>query len=123
MPIPPRYAQEKVKDRLQYDTFVIRHEYDIDNLLISFEESKDTPPLDRLLKVMIMKSLDRIPDYPKEPPCVRELNDTNKTPFGKIMVKINTLENFFCVSTFFLRITTGPYAVETRHITFDIGRY
>lgn len=70
-----------------------------------------------------MKSLDTIPDYIGEPACVSELNDTNKHPFGKILVKISTLENFFCSSTFFVRISTGPYVVETRHITFDLNRY
>ena len=66
-----------------------------------------------------MKSLDTTPDYAGEVACVGALNDTNKNSFGKISVKIGTLENFFCASTFFIRVTTGPYFVETRHITFD----
>jgi hypothetical protein len=67
-----------------------------------------------------MKSLDTTSDYAGELACVGELKDSNKNSFGKIMVKIESLENFFCTSTFFIRVSTGPYFVETRHITFDI---
>jgi hypothetical protein len=86
---------------------------------VSFEEGKDTPPLAKLYKNLVMKSLDTTPDYADDVTCVGELNDTNKNSYGKIWIKISTLQNFFCTSTFYFRITTGPYFVTTREITLD----
>lgn len=102
---------------------MIKHKFDSDNLLVSFESGKDTPPLGILYKQLVMKSLDTTPDYVGELGCVGELNDTNKNSFGKILVSVKTIENFFTSSTFFIRILTGPYFVETRHISFDQSRY
>ena len=124
MPIPQREVYEcKTKSGKQYNTFVIKHPYDSDNLLVSFEEAKDTPPLSQLYRQLVMKSLDRTPDYAGELACVDELNDTNKFSFGKILVRILQIENLFATSTIFIRIRTGPYVLETRHFSFDKVRY
>ena len=96
MPIAQRELYElKTKTGKQYNTFVIRHTYDRDSLLVSFEEAKDTPPLSQLYRQLVMKSLDRTPDYAEERACVDELNDTNKFSFGKILVRIIMIENLF----------------------------
>ena len=102
---------------------MIKHPYDCDNLLVSFEEARDTPPLSQLYRQLVMKSLDRTPDYAEERACVNELNDTNKFSFGKILVRIIQIENLFATSTIFIRIRTGPYVLETRHFSFDKVRY
>ena len=83
-------ASVKIKGK-QYDTFVIKHEFDVDSLLVSFEKGKDTPPLAKLYKNLVMKSLDTTPDYADDVTCVGELNDTNKNSYGKIWIKIQTL--------------------------------
>lgn len=54
---------------------------------------------------------------------VSELNATNKNSFGKILVTIKAIENFFCSSTFYVRVSTGPYFFETKHITFKLNDY
>lgn len=101
----------------QYDVFQISHKYDSDSLLVSFERGRDTLPLSQLYKQLIMHSLDI------DNQIVQPLNDTNKQSFGKILVRINTIANFFCAQTYFMRITTGPYSVETRYIIFDSTKY
>jgi len=88
---------------------VIKHEYDSDSLLISFEDGKDTPPLAILFQQLVMKSLDKVPYYQNEAPCVGELFDTNKNPFGKIRIGFLNIENFFCSQTTYIRVKTGPY--------------
>ena len=55
-----------------------------------------------------MKSIDSVPNQ-GEIKCVGDLDETNKSSFGKIMVRINTIENFFNSCTFYVRISTGPY--------------
>lgn len=76
----------------QYDTFVIKHKFDVDCLLVSFEQQVD---LGKLFKDFVMKSLDR--SFPTEDEvCVGVLNDTNKNSFGKICIKIERLDNFIC---------------------------
>jgi hypothetical protein len=73
--------------------------------------------LNDLYKKLVIKSLERCSEF------VSELNETNKFSFGKIMVKITSLQNFFCTNTFFIRVSTGPYKVETRQIKFDEKKY
>ena len=124
MPIAQRELYElKTKTGKQYNTFVIRHTYDRDSLLVSFEEAKDTPPLSQLYKKLVMKSLERTPDYFEDPACVDKLHDSNEFSCGKVLVRIIQIENLCAANTAFICIRTGPFVLETRHISFDRCRY
>ena len=81
------------------------------------------PSLPTLFRQVVMKTLDPTSDYAGELPCVSELNDTNKNPFGKIRVCIQSIQNFFCCTTFYVRISTGPYLCQTRQFLLDPNNY
>ena len=98
---------------------MIKHAYDSDNLLVSFEKTKDTPNLPKLFKSLIVKTLDRAPESANDTPCVGKLDDTNKFSFGKVMVSIKRISHFFSSCTFFVRISVGPYVLETRQMVFE----
>ncbi len=84
---------------------MFRHKFDSDYMLVSFEENIC---LSSLYKKLVMKSIDSVPNQ-GEIKCVGDLDETNKSSFVKIMVRINTIENFFNSCTFYVRISTGPY--------------
>ena len=48
---------------------------------------------------------------------------SNRNAFGKLKLKILQLDNLACSNTFFIRVTSDPFVVESRRIVgFDIEK-
>ena len=104
----------------QYDVIMIKHEFDLDYLLLSLEEDPTCVNVDEYFRdrfeLLVSKSLE-------ESTSMMEVNQTNRHAFGKLKLKILSLENLACSNTFFIRVTSEPFVVTSRKIIgFDSDR-
>ena len=92
---------------------MIKHEFDLDYLLLSLEEDPNEQDSQQYFKdrfeLLVSKSLETSP-------TMRPLNNSNRHAFGKLKLKINSLENLACSNTFFIRVTSDPFVVTSKKI-------
>ena len=50
------------------------------------------------------------------PENMEKIDQTNRYPWGKIMVEINSLKNFPFYNNLFFRISSSPYILQTKKI-------
>ena len=56
-------------------------------------------------------------------PAMMPVTLSNRNAFGKLKLKILSLENLACSNTFFIRVTSDPFVVTSRKIIgFDEDR-
>ena len=99
---------------------MMKHEFDLDYLLLSLEE--DATTVDQLeyfkdrFQLLVAKSHELSP-------TMMPVTLSNRNAFGKLKLKILSLENLACSNTFFIRVTSDPFVVTTRKIIgFDQER-
>ena len=90
-----------------YDVLMIKHQFDKDYLLMSFEEEE--APLEKRFKDLTMRSLEISSN-------MQGLDETNMYSFGKLRLKLIDLKNLPCSSTFFVRVSSGPFTLRSRKI-------
>ena len=100
---------------------MIKHEFDLDYLLLSLEE--DATTIDKLqyfkerFQLLVGKSHEL--SWTMMPVTL-----SNRNAFGKLKLKILSLDNLACSNTLFIRVTSDPFVVTSRKIIgFDIDRY
>jgi len=89
-----------------FDVFAFKHTFDEDYLLVSFEDVQSNE-MRKVFKTLVMKSIEIAP-------CIQGIDKTNSNSFGKLRIKIMSLENIICSSTFYVRITVGPFVVKSK---------
>jgi len=99
----------------QYNVIMMKHEFDLDYLLLSLEEDATTTDENRLeyfkdrFQLLVAKSHELSP-------TMMPVTLSNRNAFGKLKLKILTLENLACSNTFFIRVTSDPFVVTSRKI-------
>ena len=113
--------ESNTEKKQQYNILMLKHQFDLDYLLLSFEE--DAITTDRLqyfkerYQLLVAKSHD-------QSPMMLPVSLSNRNAFGKIKLQILSLENLACSNTFFIRVTSDPFVVVTRKIIgLDIERF
>ena len=104
IPISERDTGKQVKGSL-YDIIMVKHNFDKDYLLINFEQTDVS--LQQRFKDLTHQSLERSK-------IIENLNSTNMYSFGKLKIKLIDIKNLVCTSTFFVRISSGPFVVSSR---------
>ena len=99
---------------------MIKHSFDLDYLLLSLEEDPTCTNVNEYFKdrfeLLVSKSLEISP-------TMLPVNQCNRHAFGKLKLKILSLENLACSNTFFIRVTSDPFVVTSRKIIgFDAER-
>ena len=103
--------QLTIKERAEgvwFDVFAFKHTFDEDYLLVSFEDVKNNE-IRHVFQTLVMKSIEIAP-------CIEGINETNCNSFGKLRVKVMTLQNIVCSNTFYVKITVGPFVVKSKFI-------
>ena len=95
-------------DNKQHPALVIKHEFDSEWLLIVLEEFEKNFRDKR--KQLLAKSL----EYSKE--TMEPINETNRYSFGKIRIRIKSLDVCPNIGKLFVRIRLGPFFQETRRV-------
>jgi hypothetical protein len=89
-------------DNKEHPALVVKHEYDSEWLLIVLEEFQKYFRDKR--KQLVAKSL----EYSKA--SMEVINETNRYSFGKIRIRIKSLENCPNIGKIFIRIKLGPFS-------------
>jgi hypothetical protein len=96
------------KDGKEEDIIKIKHEYDTDYLLLILDEYK------KMFGEIYDFLLERSIAYSKD--IMSLVNETNRYSFGKIHIRINTLNFFPCSGSIFVKIILSPYTVESKRV-------
>ena len=115
----PKDDKELITNKA-YDVIMIKHSFDLDYLLLSLEQDPTCTNVDEYFKdrfeLLVSKSLELSP-------TMLPVNQCNRHAFGKLKLKILSLENLACSNTFFIRVTSDPFVVTSRKIIgFDAER-
>ena len=97
----------------QYNVIMMKHEFDLDYLLLSLEEDATTTDYLQYFKdrfsILVAKSHEISP-------FMMPVTLSNRSAFGKLKLKILSLENLACSNTLFIRVTSEPFVVTSRKI-------
>jgi len=97
----------------QYNVIMMKHEFDLDYLLLSLEEDATTTDYLQYFKdrfsILVAKSFELSP-------AMMPVTLSNRSAFGKLKLKILSLENLACSNTLFIRVTSEPFVVTSRKI-------
>ena len=92
---------------------MMKDKFDLDYLLLSLEEDAiSTDSLEYFkerFSLLVGKSHELSP-------AMNPVSLSNRNAFGKLKLKILSLENLACSNTFFIRVTSDPFVVTSRKI-------
>eukprot|EP00347_Sterkiella_histriomuscorum_P021039 403335495 len=99
------------------DVLMISHKFDDDALLITIPEIFETPELQKIFNPL----LDVIQNHLTEntqitPDNMYLIDQTNKNPFGKIMLEIQSIKHFPFYHNIFIRVQCNPFVLTSRKI-------
>ncbi|CDW85589.1 UNKNOWN [Stylonychia lemnae] len=99
------------------DALMISHKYDDDAMYITIPEIYESPefqkiflPLLDVIEQNLNKNAANIPDN------MVPIDQTNKNPFGKIMMEIQSIKHFPYYHNIFVRVTCNPFVLHSRKI-------
>mmetsp|Transcript_33873 Transcript_33873/g.32966 ORF Transcript_33873/g.32966 Transcript_33873/m.32966 type:complete len:118 (-) Transcript_33873:1623-1976(-) len=111
---------DQFEDQKQVDVIMISHKYDTTSLYLTLPdlyESYESPDeyerqclvLNEVMEIIQKNTMD-IPEM------MLPIDQTNRYPWGKIMVEVQNLKNFPFFNNLFVRITCNPWVLGTRRV-------
>lgn len=99
------------------DVIMISHKYDDDCLYLTIPEIHDSPEFHKIFMPLLdTLETNLIMNATNPPEGMFPIDQTNKNPFGKIMLEVLSIKHFPFFHNVFIRISCNPYFMCSKKI-------